>query len=80
MIVGRNPRTPVIGDTVLARADHTRGSGVIVDCDAIRYKVFWRNGSDSICWHARRELTVPRVDYERDGGETDAAGSHGGNR
>ena len=39
MIVGRNPRNAVIGDTVLLRADNRRGVGTIVDTDAIRYKV-----------------------------------------
>ena len=29
MIVGRSPRMPVIGDTVLSRADHERGTGII---------------------------------------------------
>jgi hypothetical protein len=66
VIVGRYPPTPVIGDTVLSRADHTRGSGVIVDTDAIRYRVYWRDGSGTLCWHARRELTVPRLDYRHD--------------
>ena len=65
MIVGRNPRTPVIGDTVLARANHRRGAGIIVDTDAIRYKVYWRDGRDTLRWHARHELTVPRLDYGR---------------
>lgn len=65
MIVGRNPRTPVIGDTVLARADHRRGTGIIVDTDSIGYKVYWRDGRDSLRWHARHELTVPRLDYGR---------------
>ena len=65
MIVGRNPRTPVIGDTVLSRADLGRGTGVIVETNAIRYKVYWRDGKDTLCWHARSELTVPRLDYER---------------
>jgi hypothetical protein len=65
MIVGRNPRLPVIGDTVLSRADRRRGAGTIVDTDTIRYKVYWRDGEDTLCWHARRELAVPRLDYER---------------
>ncbi|PQM48683.1 hypothetical protein [Mycobacterium talmoniae] len=64
MIVGRNPSTPVMGDTVLARADHRRGVGIIVDSDAIRYKVYWRDGTDTLRWHTRHELTVPRLDYE----------------
>jgi hypothetical protein len=63
VIVGRNPRTPVIGDTVLARADYRRGTGIIVDTDAIRYKVYWRDGGGTLRWHARRELSVPRLDY-----------------
>jgi hypothetical protein len=63
MIVGRNPRTPVIGDTVLSRADHRHGTGIIVDSDTVRYKVYWRAGRGRLCWHARRELTVPRLDY-----------------
>jgi hypothetical protein len=44
MIVARSPRNPVIGDTVLLRAENRQGIGVIVDSDAIRYKVYWRNG------------------------------------
>ena len=30
MIVGRSPRMPVIGDIVLSRAGHARGTGIIV--------------------------------------------------
>jgi hypothetical protein len=63
MIVGRRPRTPVIGDTVLLWADNRQGAGTIVDTDAIRYKVYWRNGRGNLSWHARRELAVPRLDY-----------------
>jgi hypothetical protein len=63
VIVGRNPRTPVIGDTVLSRADLRRGAGVIVDTDSVGYKVYWRDGRGTLCSHARRELTVPRLDY-----------------
>jgi hypothetical protein len=33
----------MIGDTVLLRADNRRGVGTIVDTDAVRYKVCWRN-------------------------------------
>jgi hypothetical protein len=62
MIVGRHPRTPVIGDTVLS-SDRRRGCGVIVDSDASRYKVYWRDGRDTIGWHTRHEITVPRIDY-----------------
>lgn len=65
MIVGRSPRNPVIGDTVLLRADKRQGVGTIVDTDAIRCKVYWRNGRDELSWHARAELTVPRLDYGR---------------
>jgi hypothetical protein len=68
VIVGRNPRIAVIGDTVLSRTDHTRGCGVIVDSDAPRYKVYWRTGRGRLCWHTRRELTVPRLDYDRHAG------------
>jgi hypothetical protein len=63
MIVGRSPRNPVIGDTVLLRAQNRQGIGTIVDTDAIRYKVYWRNGGGDLCWHARAELAVPRLDY-----------------
>ena len=65
MIVGRNPRLPVIGDSVLLRASNGRGIGTIVDTNAIGYKVYWRNGRGKLSWHARRELTVPRLDYGR---------------
>ena len=63
MITGRKLRTPVIGDTVLSRADNRRGIGTIVDTDAIMYKVYWRSGQGNLSWHARSELTVPRLDY-----------------
>jgi hypothetical protein len=65
MIVGRDPRTPVIGDTVLLRTGNRHGVGVIVDTDAIRYRVYWRNGRGQLSWHVRRELAVPRLDYAR---------------
>lgn len=65
MIVGRNPRNPVIGDTVLFRADNRRGIGTIVDTDAIRYKVYWRNVTGELGWHSRGELAIPRLDYGR---------------
>ena len=65
MIVGRSPRSPVIGDTVLLRAGKRQGIGTIVDTDAIRYKVYWRKGPGELSWHARTELTVPRLDYGR---------------
>jgi hypothetical protein len=65
MIIGRNPRTPVIGDTVLLRVGTRRGIGIIVDTDAIRYKVYWRSGKGQLSWHPRRELAVPRLDYGR---------------
>jgi hypothetical protein len=65
MIVGRSPRMPVIGDTVLSRAGHARCAGIIVGTDEVGYKVYWRDGRDTLCWHARRELTVPRLDYGR---------------
>ena len=63
MIVGRNPRTQVIGDTVLLRADNTHGVGTIVDTDAIRYKVYWRHRRGRLSWHPRAELAIPRLDF-----------------
>jgi hypothetical protein len=65
MIVGRNLRTPVIGDTVLSQSDRRQGAGIIVDTDAIRYKVYWRDGRDTHRWHTRHEIPIPRVDYGR---------------
>ena len=65
MIVGRNPRTAVIGDTVLLRPGNRHGVGVIAHTDAIRYRVYWRNGRGQLSWHARRELAVPRLGYPR---------------
>jgi hypothetical protein len=65
MIVGRNPRSPVIGDTVLLRASN-------------RYKVYWRNGRGMLSWHARGELTVPRLDYDSDGRDSPVAATVGG--
>ena len=63
MIMGRHPRTPVIGDTVLPRSDRRHGVGIIVDTDAVRYKVYWRDGADTLRWYTRHEITVPRLDY-----------------
>jgi len=65
MIVGRSPRNPVIGDTVLLRAENRQGIGTIIDSDAIRYKLYWRKGRGELSWLARAELTVPRLDYGR---------------
>lgn len=65
MIVGRHPRTPVIGDTVLSTADCRRGAGIIVDSDAVRFRVYWRDGGGTLRWHVRRELAVPRLEYGR---------------
>jgi len=39
MIVGRNPRNPVIGDTVLLRADNRRASAQSSTPTRIRYKI-----------------------------------------
>lgn len=63
MIMGRHPRIPVIGDTVLLRNDFRRGSGIIVDSDVARYRVYWRDGGGTLGWHARRELDIPRLEY-----------------
>jgi hypothetical protein len=65
VIVGRHPRTPVIGDTVFSRADYRRGAGITVDSDAVRYRVYWRDGGGTLCWHARGELAIPRLEYGR---------------
>ena len=64
MSVGRNPFLPVIGDTVLSPAGYLRGAGIIVETDAVRYKVHGRrDGRDTICWHTRHELAFLRIDY-----------------
>jgi len=62
MIVGRTPRTPVIGDTVLLRSGNRQASSSTPT----------RLGTEAIgamrgqlSWHARRELAVPRLDYAR---------------
>jgi predicted ATPase len=39
MIVGRNPRNPVIGDTVLLRASNRRGVGTITDVGTVLIQV-----------------------------------------
>jgi hypothetical protein len=64
MIVGRHPRNPVIGDTVLSRSDRRHGTGVIVDTDAIRYKVYWRDGRDTLLTESCRSSRA-RADTER---------------
>jgi len=63
MIVGRNPRQLVIGDTVLLRADNRRGFGTIVNTNPVGYKVYWRNRKRQLSWHARIELAIPRTDF-----------------
>jgi hypothetical protein len=65
MIVARNPRNPVIGDTVLLRANKRRGVGTVVDTDAIKYRVYWRTGDGQLSWHICAELAVPRLDFGR---------------
>jgi hypothetical protein len=62
MTIGRSPRNPIIGDTVLLRTQKVEGIGTIVDTDAIRYKVYWRKGPSEHSLHTRAELTVPRLD------------------
>jgi hypothetical protein len=65
MIIGRHPRRPVIGDTVLSKANYRLGAGTIVDSDAARYRVYWRDGGGTLRWHARGELAIPRLEYGR---------------
>jgi hypothetical protein len=60
---------PVLGDTVLSRADHRRGSGIIVDSDAVGYRVYWRGGEGALCWHTRGELAIPRLEYGGNGND-----------
>jgi hypothetical protein len=47
------------------RTGNRSGVGIIVDTNAIGYKVYWRNGRGKLSWHPRRELTIPRLDYGR---------------
>lgn len=54
---------PVLGDTVLLQKDFGRGSGIIVDSDAVRYRVCWRDGGSTLSWHTRRELAILRLQY-----------------
>jgi hypothetical protein len=63
MIVGRNPRHAVIGDTVRQRAANRQGVGTVVD--AVEYNVYWRNAGGQLSWRARAELAVPRLDFGR---------------
>jgi hypothetical protein len=56
---------PVVGNSVLAPGDHRRGGGIIVDTDAVRYKVYWRDDGGTLCWHERHEIAIPRLDYGR---------------
>jgi len=45
--------------------DNRQGVGTIVETDAIRYKVYWRNGRGQVSWHPRGELAIPRLDFGR---------------
>jgi hypothetical protein len=80
MIAGRNPRNPVIGDTVLLRADNRRGVGTIVDTDAIRYKVYWCNGRGQLSWHPRGEMAILDSITDSAGHDgSEGASAHDGN-
>ena len=56
MIVGRNPRLPVIGDTVLLRVGERRGVGIIVCAVNVRIPLLNRHGLKQVkrlaLWHA----------------------------
>lgn len=58
---------PAQRPTLLSSVDRRLGAGIIVDIDAIRYKVYWRDGIETLRWHARRGLTIPRLDYDGNG-------------
>ena len=45
------------------RPDDRQGVGTIVETDAIRYKVYWRNGRGQVSWHPRGELAIPRARF-----------------
>jgi hypothetical protein len=66
MIVGRHPRIPVLGGTVLSKADYRRGAGTIVDSDTVRYWIYWRGGGGTLCRHTRGELAMARIEYGRE--------------
>jgi hypothetical protein len=53
MIVGRSPRNPVIGDTVLLRAQNRQGVGTIVDTDAPRHPQSLRIARSPLATFAR---------------------------
>lgn len=63
MTVGRDPRRPVLGDTVLLRNNFRQGSGIIVASDTLRYRVFWRDRGGTLSWHHSRELDILRLQY-----------------
>jgi hypothetical protein len=56
-------------------AGHGGGIGTIVDTDAAKYKVHWRNGRGQLSWHARGELTVLRLDTDGNGHDVPLANS-----
>ena len=66
MIVGRNPRHAVIGDTVLLRADSRRGVGTIVDSDEILVlhhgKVVERGSTKEVLQDPKDEYTTKLLD------------------
>jgi len=66
MIVGRSPRMPVIGDNrTVARRPRARAapaSSLAQMRSDTRF--YWRDGRDTLGWYVRRELTVPRIDYD----------------
>jgi hypothetical protein len=73
MIVGRNPRLPVIGDTVLLRVGERRGVGTIVDTNAIGYKVYWRNGRGKLLGMLAKSWPSPDSTTNGDGRDVPVA-------
>ena len=64
MSVARNPCLPLIGDRFLSPEGYRRSAGIIVETDAVSYKVHSRrDGRDTLCRRTGHELTVPRIDY-----------------
>jgi hypothetical protein len=68
MIIGRSPRNPVIGDTVLLRAEKRQGIGTIVDVGTVLIQFKTNDGClRTTCpWEVAKIPSLPqRVNVHR---------------
>lgn len=65
MILGRQPRTPLIGDTGVSKTGCRREPDAIGEADTVQGRVYCRNGGGTLSGRAGRELALPLMEYGR---------------